>query len=191
MKHKGLLIGSRASGTIDGSITFANVKGQGTVKTKPIPTYRNTPDQQDTRSDHKDCVILWQTGGLDAGDKIAFDRAAAKDPRAISGFNLFMSTYRIPVASVLTRQIFSVVTAILTTGTWTMAGTATLNTACRAVFYNPDGVYIYEKVFTPATLTFSFTVTSALIGTSGYFRLFNTVGASVGKSGIYPFPKLT
>jgi len=189
MKPAGLLTGPNASGTIGDTLTYAKIKGQSTVKNKPIPTYRDTTKQHDQRSDHSDCVELWQVGaGFDSADKLAYNKAASRDPRPISGFNKFMSLYRLPFGSVLVRQLFSVVDATVAAPNLVITGTATKNTVSRIVFYDNAGVYVYEKAFTPAMLAFTISVATALLPASGYFRLYKNNVTDVGQSGIYPFP---
>jgi hypothetical protein len=179
-------VGSR--GTTKKGNTFATVKGQLTAKIKPIPTYTNTTKQSTNRTNHAALVTLWHTGGLVPTDKAAFNKAASRDPRPISGFNKFISNYRQSATVPLINQLITEAEADLAMGTWTFHGKATSNTPCKIVIYNSSGVYLYEKAVTVAVLAWSVTVAQTLIGSEGFFQLYSNDVTCVGVSGLYPFP---
>ena len=85
------LLSLGAKKTLGKTLTFLRVKGQNVVRQRVIPANPRTAAQQAQRAIVSAAVLEWQTAGLSADDKAAFNRWASAAFRTQSGYNRFIS----------------------------------------------------------------------------------------------------
>ena len=94
-KVKGAFGGLRTTGTVADTYTFADWKGINVVKSKPVPSNPNTTAQQAERGQHTDAVAHWHDTLLTVLDKLGYALRAQLDSGIMTGFNKFISLFRL------------------------------------------------------------------------------------------------
>lgn len=94
-RGQGVFASLGVTGSIGDTFTFSQWKGIQVIKKKPTPSNPNTAGQQVNRSQYGDAVVAWHNIKLEKQDKTAWDLRASKGSRPMSGFNSFISLYRL------------------------------------------------------------------------------------------------
>lgn len=107
-KVKGAFGGLETKGTIGDTYTFADWKGINVVKKKPVPTNPNTTAQQTERNQHSDAVDHWHNTKLTEKDKRGYGLRAQLDAKIMTGFNKFISLFRLQGTSNVWTLLYAI-----------------------------------------------------------------------------------
>lgn len=104
---KGAFASLEVKGSIGDTFTFCTWKGIQIVKKKPFPSNPQTTDQTSNRNQHKSAVEGWHDTKLDKFDKQAWDLRALLGKKPMSGFNSYISVYRLAGLSNTWLQLYN------------------------------------------------------------------------------------
>lgn len=186
-KHKSLLVGRKATGSIGGNLCFTTWKGIGIIKEKPEPANPKTVAQMAIRNAFTTQVTEWHNLGRTIQDNIAFNVLAGRIARPMSGFNAYMSIYmNVHVdgddeAYLITGSATRVTTVV------TVAATASEDIQYKAIIYNKNHVPVAEDTGTSVGNALSIPVTIPASVTEGYAVIIADAVGYGGKSGLYEF----
>jgi len=186
-KHKSLLLGNKATGSIGGNICFTTWKGIGIVKEKPEPANPKTVAQMAIRNAFSGIVDEWHDLDRTIDDSDAYDVLAGRQSKPMSGFNVFMSIYMDVHVSTNTLAYLVDGSATRVTTTVTVAATASEDIQYKAIVYNKNHVPVAEDTDTAAAGVLSIAVTVPASVTEGYAVIIADAVGNGGKSGLYSF----
>lgn len=186
-KHKSLLVGRKATGSIGGNLCFTTWKGIGIIKEKPEPANPKTVAQMAIRDAFTTQVAEWHNLGRSINDGIAYNVLAGRIARPMSGFNAYMSIYMNVHVDGDTEAYLITGSATRVTTTVTVAATASENIQYKAIVYNKNHVPVAEDTDTAVAGSLSIAVTVPASVTEGYAVIIADEVGNGGKSGLYEF----
>jgi len=186
-KHKSLLLGNKATGSIGGNICFTTWKGIGIVKEKPEPANPKTVAQMAIRDAFTLIVAEWHNLARTIADGEAYDVLAGRQSKPMSGFNVFMSIYMDVHVDGDTQAYHVDGSATRVTTTLTVASTASEDIQYKAIAYNSNHVPVAEGTDTAVAGVLSIAVTLPASVTEGYAIIVADTVGNGGKSGLYAF----
>lgn len=186
-KHKSLLFGRKATGSIGGNICFTTWKGIGIAKEKPEPANPQTVAQMAIRNAFTANVDEWHNLERTVDDGAAYNVLAGRESRPMSGFNIYMSIYMKVHVDGDTLCYLVAGSATRVTTVVTVAATASEDIQYKAIIYNKNFVPVAEDTASAAAGVLSIPVTIPETVTEGYAVIIADAADNGGKSGLYSF----
>lgn len=182
--HKSLVLGRNARGSY-GNFTASTWKGVGYIKEKANPSNPNTPAQSAQRTDFAAQVNLWHTLGYTQADKAAFNVLAGRQSKALTGFNMYMSTYRKAYGAGDAGQYFYGLAGAKVVNDLNITGFSDSNEVTEIYCYTTSFTFWHSQAGIPIALAIDETVLTANIPDTGYFQIQNNSAGFAGLSGYY------
>lgn len=186
-KHKSLLVGRKATGSIGGNLCFTTWKGIGIIKEKPEPANPKTVAQMAIRDAFTVQVTEWHNLDRTIVDHIAYNVLAGRIAKPMSGFNAYMSIYMKAHVAGDDESYLVDGSATRVTTVVTVAATASEDIQYKAIIYNKNHVPVAEDTDTAAAGVLSIAVTIPASVTEGYAVIIADAVGYGGKSGLYEF----